>query len=86
MHFYYNKWGLRSQKTLEEEMYENEIIEMVNGRVNNELKQWYDVKVKEIALLLIDKLESQNIQIRRRELEEEIHSLALEIPEEVLSK
>ena len=67
-------------------MYENEIIEMVNGRVNNELKQWYDVKVKEIALLLIDKLESQNIQIPRWELEEEIQNLALEIPEEVLSK
>ena len=67
-------------------MYENEIIEMVNGRVNNELKQWYDVKVKEIALLLIDKLESQNIQIRRWELEEEIQNLALEIPEEALSK
>ena len=67
-------------------MYENEIIEMVNGRVNNELKQWYDVKVKEIALLLIDKLESQNIQIRRWELKEEIQNLALEIPEEVLSK
>jgi len=67
-------------------MYENEIIEMVNGRVNNELKQWYDVKVKEIALLLIDKLESQNIQIRRWELEEDIQNLALEISEEVLSK
>ena len=67
-------------------MYENEIIEMVNGRVNNELKQWYDVKVKEIALLLIDKLESQNIQIRRWEIEEDIQNLALEIPEEVLSK
>ena len=67
-------------------MYENEIIEMVNGRVNNDLKQWYDVKVKEIALLLIDKLESQNIQIRRWELESEIQNLALEIPEEVLSK
>ena len=67
-------------------MYENEIIEMVNGRVNNELKQWYDVKVKEIALLLIDKLESQNVQIRRWELEEEIQNLPLEIPEEVLSK
>jgi len=67
-------------------MYENEIIEMVNGRVNNELKQWYDVKVKEVALLLIDKLESQNIQIRKWELEEDIQNLALEIPEEVLSK
>ena len=67
-------------------MYENEIIEMVNGRVNNELKQWYDVKVREIALLLIDKLKSQNVQIRRWELEEEIQNLALEIPEEVLSK
>ena len=67
-------------------MYENEIIEMVNGRVNNDLKQWYDVKVKEIALLLIDKLESQNIQIRRWELEEDIQNLALEILEEVLSK
>ncbi len=67
-------------------MYENEIIEMVNGRVNKELKQWYDVKVKEIALLLIDKLESQNIQIRRWELEEEIQNLPLEISEEVLSK
>lgn len=67
-------------------MYENEIIEMVNGRVNNDLKQWYDVKVKEIALLLIDKLESQNIQIRRWEIEKEIQNLVLEIPEEVLSK
>jgi len=67
-------------------MYENEIIEMVNGRVNNDLKQWHDIKVKEIALLLIDKLESQNIQIRRWELEEDIQNLALEIPEEVLSK
>jgi len=67
-------------------MYENEITEMVNGRVNNDLKQWYDVKVKEIALLLIDKLESQNIQIRRWELEEDIQNLALEILEEVLSK
>jgi len=67
-------------------MYENEIIEMVNGRVNNDLKQWYDVKVKEIALLLTDKLESQNIQIRRWEIEEDIQNLALEIPEEVLSK
>jgi len=67
-------------------MYENEIIEMVNGRVNNDLKQWYDVKVKEIALLLIDKLESQNIQIRRWELEEEMQNLAFEIPEEVLSR
>ncbi len=67
-------------------MYENEIIEMVNGRVNNDLKQWYDVKVKEIALLLIDKLESENIQIRRWELEEDIQNLPLEIPEEVLTK
>ncbi len=67
-------------------MYENEIIEMVNGRVNNELKQWYDAKVKEIALLLIDKLESQDIQIRRWELEKGIQNLALEISEEVLSK
>ena len=54
--------------------------------VSNDLKQWNDVKVKEVALLLIDKLESQNIQIRRWELEEDIQNLALEIPEEVLSK
>ena len=67
-------------------MYENEIIEMVNGRVNNELKQWYDVKVKEIALLLIDKFESQNIQIRRWELENEMQKLPPEISEEVLAK
>ncbi len=67
-------------------MYENEIIEMVNGRVNNDLKQWYDVKVKKIALLLIDKLESQNIQIRRWDLEKDIQNLPLEIPEEVLSR
>ncbi len=67
-------------------MYQDEIIEMVNGRVNNDLKQWYAVKVKEVALLLIDKLESQNIQIRRWELEEDIQNLALEISEEVLSR
>jgi len=75
-----------SKKILEEKMYENEIIEIVNGRANNELRQWYDVKVKEIALLLIDKLESENIQIRRWEIEEDIQNLPLEIPEEVLSR
>jgi len=67
-------------------MYENEIIEVVNGRVNNELKQWYDIKIKEISLLLVEKLESQNIQIQRFELEKDMQNLALEIPEEVLSK
>ncbi len=76
-------------------MYENEIIEMVNGRVNNDLKQWYDVKVKELALLLVEKLGFQSIQIQRfelekdvqrLELEKEIQNLSLEIPEEVLSK
>jgi len=67
-------------------MYENEIIEMVNGRVNNELKQWYAAKVKDLALLLVEKLESQNIQIQRLELEKDVQNLALEIPEEVLSK
>ena len=67
-------------------MYENEIVEMVNGRANNDLKQWYDVKVKELTLLLVEKLESQNIQIQRLELEKGIQNPLLEIPEEVLSK
>ena len=67
-------------------MYENEIIEMVNGRVNNDLKQWYDVKVKEIALLLVENIESQNIQVQRFELEKDVQSLPLETSEEVLSK
>ena len=67
-------------------MYENEIIEVVNGRVNKELKQWYDVKVKDLALLLAEKLESQNIQIQRLELDKDVQNLALEIPKEVLSK
>ncbi len=76
-------------------MYENEIIEMVNGKVNNDLKQWYDVKVKSLALLLVEKLESQNIQIQRLEpekvvqrleLENEMQKLPLEISEEVLVK
>ncbi len=74
------------KKTLEEKMYENEIIEMVNGRVNNELKKWYAAKVKDLALLLAEKLESQNIQIRRLELEKDVQNLPLEISEEVLSK
>jgi len=65
-------------------MYENEIIEVVNNKTNKKLKQWYNAKVKEIALLLIEKLESQNIQIL--ELEKNIENLPLEIPEEVLSK
>ena len=67
-------------------MYENEIIEMVNGRVNNELEQWYEAKVKDLALLLVEKLESQNIQIQRLELEKDVQNLALEISEEVLAK
>lgn len=67
-------------------MYKSEIIEVVNGRVNEELKQWYDAKVKSLALLLVEKLESQNIQIQRLELEKDIQNLPLEIPEEVLSK
>ena len=76
-------------------MYENEIIEMVNGRVNEALKQWYDVKVKELALLLVEKLGSQSIQIERLELEKvvqrlelenEMQKLSLEIREEVLSR
>jgi len=76
-------------------MYENEIIEMVNGRVNNDLKQWYDVKVKELALLLVEKLGFQSIQIERLELEKvvqrlelenEMQKLPLEISEEVLSR
>lgn len=44
-------------------MYEKEIIEVVNGRVNEALKQWYDAKVKDLALLLVEKLQSQNVQI-----------------------
>jgi len=76
-------------------MYKNEIIEMINGRVNKNLKQWYEAKVKDLALLLMEKLESQNIQIRRFELEKDVQrlelernmqNLPLEIPEEVLSK
>lgn len=76
-------------------MYENEIIEMVNGRVNNDLKQWYDVKVKDLALLLVEKLGPRSIQIQRLELEKVVHrlelekniqSLPLEISEEVLFK
>lgn len=67
-------------------MYENEIIEVVNGRVNRKLKQWYDAKVKDLTLLLVEKLESQNIQIQRLELEKDMQDLSLEIPEEVLSK
>ncbi len=59
------------------------------------MKQWYDIKVKSLALLLVEKLQPQNIQIQRLELERDvqrfeleknIHSLPLEIPEEVLSK
>ncbi len=76
-------------------MYENEIIEMVNGRVNKELKQWYNVKVKDLALLLVGKLKSQNIHVQkftleknvqRLELEKNIQSLPIEISEEVLLK
>jgi len=76
-------------------MYENEIIEMVNGRVNKELKRWYDAKVKALALLLVEKLGSQSIQIQRLELEKvvqrlelenEMQKLPLEISEEVLAK
>ena len=65
-------------------MYENEIIEVMNCRPNKKLRQWYDAKVKEITLLLMEKLESQKIQIF--ELEKNMQNLALEIPEEVLSK
>jgi len=76
-------------------MYENEIIEVIDGRVNKELKQWYHAKVKDLALLLVEKLGSQNIQIQRLEvekvvqrleLENETQKFPLEISEEVLSK
>ena len=67
-------------------MYENEIIEVMNCRPNKELRQWYDAKVKEITLLLAEKLRSQNIEIQRFELEKDMQDLVLEIPEEVLSK
>ena len=67
-------------------MYENEIIEVMNCRSNKKLRQWYDAKVKEITLLLMEKLESQNIQIQRLELEKDRQDLSLEIPEEVMSK
>jgi len=76
-------------------MYENEIIEVVDGRVNKELKQWYDAKVKDLALLLVEKLGSQSIEIERLELEKVVQrlelengmqKLSLEISEEVLSK
>jgi len=96
MRFYYNKWRLRSQKFWRKrKMYKNEIIEVVNGRVNKKLKQWYDAKVKDLALLLVKKLQSQNIQIQRFELEKDeqrfeleknIQNPPLEIAEEVLSK
>ena len=76
-------------------MYESEIIEVVNGRVNKKLKQWYDAKVKDLAMLLVEKLGSQGIQIQRLELEKvvqrlelenEIQKLPFEISEEVLSR
>ncbi len=76
-------------------MYESDIIETVNGRANEELKQWYDTKVKSLALLLAEKLGSQSIRIERLKLEKvlqrlglesEIENLPLEIPEEVLAK
>lgn len=67
-------------------MYENEIIEVVNGRVNKALNQWYGAKVKDLALLLVEQLQSQNIKIQRFELEKDIKDLVLEIPEEVLVK
>jgi len=67
-------------------MYENEIIEVMNCRPNKKLRQWYDAKVKEITLLLMEKLESQNIEIQRFELEKDMQDLVLEIPEEVVCK
>ena len=65
-------------------MYENEIIEVINGRVNENLKQWYEAKVKEIALFLKEKLKYQ--AIKELELEKNIQSFAPEITEEVLIK
>ena len=67
-------------------MYENEIIEVMNCKRNKKLRQWYDAKVKEITLLFMEKLESQNIQIQRFELEKDMQDLVLEIPEEVVCK
>jgi len=67
-------------------MYENEIIEVMNCKRNKKLRQWYDAKVGEITLLLVEKLQSQNIQIQRLELRKDMQDPSLEIPEEVLSK
>lgn len=63
-----------------------EIIEVVNCRPNKKLRQWYDAKVKEITLLLVEKLKFQNIQIQRFELRKDMQDLSFEMPEEVLSK
>ena len=65
-------------------MYENEIIEVINGRVNKNLKQWHETKVKEIALFLKEELKYQAIQ--KLELEKNICNPAPEIIEEVLIK
>jgi len=67
-------------------MYENEIIEVMNCKTNKKLREWYEVKVKEITLLLVEKLQLQNIQIQRFELEKDMQDLVLEIREEALSR
>ena len=67
-------------------MHESEIVETVNGQVNQELRQWYTAKIEQIASLLVEKLEFQSTQIQRLEMEYTVEQLSLEIPEEVLSK
>ncbi|MBA7474649.1 hypothetical protein ES703_107787 [subsurface metagenome] len=63
-------------------MYENEIIEVMNCRSNKKLRQWYDAKVKEVTLLLMEKLESQRTCYKRNF---SIWSVRLEISFLILS-
>ncbi|MBM3710048.1 MAG: hypothetical protein FJW61_06485 [Actinobacteria bacterium] len=64
-------------------MYKDEIIEIVSVNKNKELSDWYNSNIKNLAKILIKKLETK--KILKVEPENYMLDISVEIPEKVVS-
>jgi len=64
-------------------MYKDEIIEIVSVNKNKELSDWYNSNIKNLANILIKKLETK--KILKVEPENYMLDISVEIPEKVVS-
>lgn len=64
-------------------MYKDEIIEIVSVNKNKELSDWYNSNIKNMAKILIKKLETK--KILKVEPENYMLDISVEIPEKVVS-